>query len=222
MRLVICDTNRILCEALAADLEACGHEVLATATTADDCIAAVASCRPDICELDLYLPEAEDGLRAVCEIRARCPGTAVLVVADLRDPGTWAQVRRLGIAGLLGKDRSVDEIADALHMIDRGKPVFDPVPRQEAPGAAVSIVLTPREAEVLGRIVAGQDTRQMAREMNIAISTLRTYVRNLLAKLGAHSRLEAAAVASRANLPAETSAAGALPLRDWPGFLHSA
>ncbi len=223
MRLVVCDANRILCEALAAALEACGHQVLAVTTTADDCIEAVSRCRPDVCELDLHLPDPEDGLQAIREIRCRCPGTAVLVISDLKDPGIWKQVRGLGVAGLVGKDRSVSQIADALHAIGGGKPVFDPAPAQEPPAcAAVPILLTPREAEVLRRLVVGQDTRQMAREMDIAISTLRTYVRNLLAKLGAHSRLEAAAVASRADLAVECSAKGELLGVGQQGFPHSA
>lgn len=58
----------------------------------------------------------------------------------------------------------------------------------------------------------GQHTQQMATEMNIATSTLRSYVKNLFAKLGVHSRLEAAAVASRTDLLGETIA-GPLPAR---------
>ena len=57
--------------------------------------------------------------------------------------------------------------------------------------------LTPRETQVLRRIVAGQSTGQMAREMDVATSTLRSYIKTILAKLGAHSRLQAAAIASR-------------------------
>jgi DNA-binding NarL/FixJ family response regulator len=57
--------------------------------------------------------------------------------------------------------------------------------------------LTPRETEVLRRIAAGQNTATMASEMRVTTATLRTYVKNVLAKLGAHSRLEAAALASR-------------------------
>ena len=60
--------------------------------------------------------------------------------------------------------------------------------------------LTPRETEVLRRIAAGQSTKTMAREMSVTTETLRTYVKNVLGKLGAHSRLEAAALASRAAL----------------------
>jgi two-component system, NarL family, nitrate/nitrite response regulator NarL len=67
-------------------------------------------------------------------------------------------------------------------------------------------VLTPREKEVLRRIVAGQSTGQMAKEMDIAINTLRSYVKNVLTKLGAHSRLQAAALAAREDLLGELSA----------------
>ena len=49
VRIVLCDNNRILCEALAPMLQACGHPVLAIATTASDSIAAVATNRPDAC-----------------------------------------------------------------------------------------------------------------------------------------------------------------------------
>jgi DNA-binding NarL/FixJ family response regulator len=63
--------------------------------------------------------------------------------------------------------------------------------------AAALSTLTPREAEVLRRITAGQNTKKMAGEMNVTTETLRTYVKKVLAKLGAHSRLEAATFASR-------------------------
>jgi DNA-binding CsgD family transcriptional regulator len=90
-------------------------------------------------------------------------------------------------------------VADALRRIASGQPVFDLAPHT-ASHRDPSFLLTPREAEVLRRIAVGQDTGQMASEMDIAISTLRTYIKNVFAKLGVHSRLEAAAVASRANL----------------------
>jgi DNA-binding CsgD family transcriptional regulator len=82
-------------------------------------------------------------------------------------------------------------------------------------------VLTPREEEVLRRIAAGQHTRQMASEMDIAVSTLRTYVKNVSAKLGVRSRLEAAAIANQANLDGEASARQ-LPPEERETVLHSA
>ncbi len=205
MRLVICDGNRILSEALAAALETQDNAMTAVATsTADDCISAVTDDKPNVCVLDPHLPAVEDGLQLVREIRDRCPGTAVLVLSDLTDQAIWAQASQLGIAGFLAKDRSVSQIADALQVIAAGEAAaFDRAPPNGASRPAAPFVLTPREEEVLRRIAAGQHTRQMAGEMDIAISTLRTYVKNVFAKLGVHSRLEAAAVASRANLVGE-------------------
>jgi two-component system nitrate/nitrite response regulator NarL len=207
MRLVICDGNRIFGEALAAALQV--HDPAVTAlvtTTAADCIAAATRHQPQVCMVDLLLPEAEDGLEVVREVRDRRPDVAVVVVSDSSNAEVRERARSLGIAGFLGKNHSVSQLADALQKIVRGQPIFDPVPSPAASGQVAPFELTRREAEVLRRISAGQHTRQMAREMGIAVSTLRTYVKNVFVKLGVHSRLEAAAVvASQANLLYEIS-----------------
>ena len=62
MRLVLCDDNRILCEALAVALQARGHQILATATTSMLGIAEIERYRPDACLLDLRFPDPPDGL----------------------------------------------------------------------------------------------------------------------------------------------------------------
>jgi two-component system, NarL family, nitrate/nitrite response regulator NarL len=218
MRLVLCDDNRILCEALAVAMEARGHQVVAIAATAADGIAAADAHQPDAVLLDLRFPAGPDtseavGLAAAKSIRLRCPGTAVLVLSGLADRSVWSAAMRIGVAGVLSKDQSVCKIAAALDVIAAGGVVFDPVasrPGREA-GAArwrsrPLSALTPREEEVLRRLVGGQSTGQMASEMHIAISTLRTYVKNVLIKLGAHSRLQAAALATRENLLSDVSA----------------
>jgi two-component system nitrate/nitrite response regulator NarL len=215
MRLVICDGNRIFGEALGAALEA--HDPMVTAlvaTTADDCIAATTRLQPQVCMLDLLLPEAKDGLGVVREVRDQRPDTAVVVVSDISDDEIRAQARKLGIAGFLGKNHNVSQLADALQKIVRGQSIFDPLPSPASSRPAAPLKLTRREAEVLGRIAAGQHTRQMAREMGIAVSTLRSYVKNVFAKLGVHSRLEAAAVvATQANLLDEMSASAVADMR---------
>lgn len=203
MRLVLCDDNRMLCEALGSVLEARGHRVLAITTRASDSVAAVAAHRPDACLLDLRFPDGS-GLDAAREIRHRQPETKVVVLSCLADPGTLSEARKIGVAGYLRKDQKAAAIAGALDTIGNGGTAQDPrFPRKTArPAGPLSRnpleTLTPREAEVLRRIVAGQKTAQMACEMNVATSTLRSYIKSILAKLGAHSRLQAAAIARRA------------------------
>jgi two-component system, NarL family, nitrate/nitrite response regulator NarL len=230
MRLVLCDKNRILCEALGSALEAQGHQGVALPTTAAGGQAAVAAHRPDLIILDPGVPAGNGaagngaagngaafpaqapGLGAAEAMRRDHPCTAVLLLSGHVDRATWSAAVKIGIAGYLGRNQALGQITAALDTIAAGGVVFDPgVPsqpgeRRPSKRRAPLYRLTPREKEVLRRIVAGQNTVQMAREMNIAIDTLRTYVKNVLAKLGAHTRLQAAALASREDLLGEMSA----------------
>jgi two-component system, NarL family, nitrate/nitrite response regulator NarL len=206
MRLILCDENRILCEALAAGLKARGHHVLGIATTAAEGVRAVAAYNPDVCLLDLRFHGSPDGLAAARSIRKHHPRTKVLVLSAVTAPEIVARALDGGVAGFLRKDQDVGHISDAIDVIARGGLVIDETPRwarartATIPGEQPLHELSPREAEVLRRIVSGQDTAQMVREMDIATSTLQTYVKNVLAKLGAHSRLEAASLARKEGL----------------------
>ena len=102
-----------------------------------------------------------------------------------------------------------DPVAAALEVIAASQPAAGPEPSPMSgqgpdvqPSRDPLSMLTPRETEVLRRIADGQTTRKMAHEMNVTTGTLRTYVRNVLTKLGAHSRLEASALASQYVAPA--------------------
>jgi two-component system, NarL family, nitrate/nitrite response regulator NarL len=203
MRLVLCDDNRILCEALASVLQAHGHQVAAIAASVTEGVAAVEMHRPDACLLDVRFPDGSglDGARAI----RRChPDTKILLLTCLSDPAVLTEAKKMGVAGYLRKDLKADVILGALDVIGAGGTAFGPKYsgqaswRVAAPPRADRLgPLTPREAQVLRRIVAGQSTRQMAREMGVATSTLRGYIKSILAKLGAHSRLQAAAIACR-------------------------
>ena len=212
MRLVLCDDNRIFCEALAAALEARGHRALAIATTADESVAAVARHQPDACLLDLRFHSGGDGLGAARVIRDRFPDTAVLIVSGRADKATSLTAERLGVAGVSGKDQELDRIAAALDMIAAARSAAaGPAGLNGRAGEELLSALTPREAEVLRRITAGQSTKKMAAEMNVTTETLRTYVKNVLSKLGAHSRLEAAALASKLAPPGREEPVGGYP-----------
>lgn len=208
MRLVICDDNRILCEALAAALESRGHEVVAITTTPAEGVTAAAEQRPDVCLLDLRFPGGENGVVAARGMVRESPHTKVLVLSGLADPAVWSELRKIGVVGMLSKNRGVAHIADTLDAIAGGGLAFadsrrasswPSTTRRDRPWYA----LTPREAEILRRIVAGQGTTKMAADLGIATSTVRTYVKNVLVKLGAHNRLQAAALAVKEGLLGE-------------------
>jgi two-component system, NarL family, nitrate/nitrite response regulator NarL len=202
MRLVLCDDNRLLCEALTAVFHGRGHRVLAITTRAAECVAAVTRHEPDACLLDVRLPDGS-GLDAARAMRRCRPDTKIVMLSCVSDTATFSAAKKIGVAGFLRKDQKPDSIAGALDVIGAGGVTFDtrlsrqPSWRITRPHEGPLEALTPREREVLRRIIAGQTTGQMAREMDVATSTLRSYIKNILAKLGAHSRLQAAAIASR-------------------------
>jgi DNA-binding NarL/FixJ family response regulator len=203
VKLVICDHQRILAEALATALGACGHQVLAVTTTVADCLSAVSGGTPDVCLLELKLGDQLGGLDAARAIHQWYPDTKVLVLSEVTDPQTLSHVKSSGAVGFLNKDLSVDQIAAALDVIAAGGRMLGPELRVRSRGAARPDPgspldkLSPREKEIVTRIVRGESTRQMSFAMSVTAETVRTYVKNVLAKLGAHSRLQLAALASR-------------------------
>lgn len=217
LRLVLCDDYQILAQALAAVLQARGHQVLSVTTDPAAGVAAVAACDPDICILDADFPGQGSGLKAARLIRRHHPRTKVLILSSVADAHTLAEAVKIGVAGLIPKDHGVDDIAEALQVIATGGAVFGrglphkvlspgmTKPQSDDPLDA----LAPREKEVLARIVEGQSTKQMARAMSISNGTVRMYVRNVLTALGAHSRLEVAAIARRGGMLNRLQAGGA-------------
>jgi two-component system nitrate/nitrite response regulator NarL len=202
MRLVLCDDNRILCEALASVLQARGHRVLAIATHASEGVAAVCALKPDACLLDVRLPDGS-GIDAVQAMRKHYPDAKIVMLSCLDDLSVVSEAKKAGVVGFLRKDQKVDAIVRAVEVVGAGGTAFDPATSRPAGRRMTGKnrepclgALTTRETEVLRRIVAGQGTGQMADEMGVTISTLRSYVKSVLTKLGVHSRLEAAAIAS--------------------------
>lgn len=187
-------------------------------TTASAGVTAVATHDPDVCLLDLCFPDAENGdaengLDAARAIVEHHPSTKVLVLSGVAEPQELSEAMGIGVAGVIPKDQSVEEIADALDVIAAGGTVFDmglcrgalhcPPGHAAHPGERLPRPvdsLTPREREILARIVEGQSTKQMARAMRITTGTAGMYARNVLTKLGVHSRLQAAALVSRQGL----------------------
>jgi DNA-binding NarL/FixJ family response regulator len=201
MKTLICDQQLMLAEALAAALDARGYDVLAVTTTVGDTGDAVGDCVPDVCLLGLQAGSQLNGPDTVRSILQRYPGTKVLVLLEVTAPETLSQLIRSGVAGVTHLGQSVAQIAETLDAIEAGRNVLDPGPLQ-VPAHDTNRLdeLSPREKEILARIAGGQSTRQMSCAMNITVDTVRTYVKNVLTKLGAHSRLQLAALASRDGL----------------------
>jgi two-component system nitrate/nitrite response regulator NarL len=179
---------------------------LAIATSASDSITAVATNRPDACLLDLRFPDG-NGLDVARAIRHRHPETKIVVLTRVTDPAALSEAKKIGVEAFLRKDQRSGTLTSALEAVSSGEVAFSLGPSRRpsgrsmpSPGEDTLQKLTPRESQVLQRIVAGQSTGQMAREMNVATSTLYSHIGRMMTKLGAHSRVQAAAIASRGSV----------------------
>jgi two-component system nitrate/nitrite response regulator NarL len=217
MKILICGQQLMLAEALAAALDARGYDVLAVTTTIGDPRDGVADYVPDVCLLGLQAGHQLSGPDTVRTILQRYPGTKVLVLSEVTAPEMLSQLIKIGVAGLIHQDRNVAQIAETLDAIEAGQNVLDPGP-MKVPARDTNRLgeLSPREKEILARIVGGQSTRQMSSAMDITVDTVRTYVKNVLAKLGAHSRLQLAALASRDGLRIDQATAANASLMGKP------
>lgn len=184
------------------DLVSVGH-----ATTASEGVALSHQLQPDLVVMDVKLPDG-DGFSATSAILQSHPQARVIVLTAHATAEVLERAAKAGACGFLPKDGSLASMLQTLRHARQGSLVVDPAlmasltshRRQlEAEHRHVP-ALTPREQVVLELMGEGKDVRTMAKELNLSPLTCRGYVKTLLSKLGAHSQLEAVAIASRLRL----------------------
>ena len=126
------------------------------------------------------------------------------------DPDAVTAALAAGAAGFVLKDQSIDGVLRALDRLAAGEGGGARGGGRARPRARLRF-LTPREREALRRIAEGQSTREIAQSMQVAHSTARTHVQNVLTKLGVRSRLQAAALVARVGLPEAPDVARFVP-----------
>ena len=172
-----------------------------TADTISSAVQLVAQEQPDVVVMDVRLG-AESGVEATATITEHWPDVAVVILTAYPTPHLMSEVVRAGASAMLPKDGALDDLLD---MIMRVRPrLFTVTPRLmdsmlSAPEGPAS-PLTPREHEVLTLLASGRDVRSISKDLDISLHTCRSYVKSLLAKLGAHSQLEAVVVAHSRGL----------------------
>lgn len=202
--LVLADDHAVFVDALCAVLTQRGHTVSAVATGIADAVAAVRRTRPQVCLVDRHFSDG-DGVDAVETLLAACPHTRLIVLTADRDTDGVFRALRSGASGYLHKGRSVDALLGTIGRVLAGEIVVDvpataPKPERRDDAYRLAAHLTAREWECLGMLVDGMDTAAMVAALGVSRTTVRTHVQALLAKLGVHSRLEAASFAVRYRL----------------------
>jgi DNA-binding NarL/FixJ family response regulator len=202
-RVLLVDDHPLTREALAGLLQAHDFDVVAQVSDGAEGVSAVRDLEPDLAILDLTMP-GMDGLTALPLMREASPATSVVVLTAAEDDTNLLTAIRLGAAGYLLKSESPERIVEFLRGVAHGEAALSgAVARRlldqlREGGLQHGVVpqsfadlLSARELEVLLLLDQHLGTDEIAKRLFISEHTVRSHVKNLLAKLGVSSRREA-------------------------------
>jgi DNA-binding NarL/FixJ family response regulator len=196
IRVLVVDDQRLVAEAFAENLnQEPDLHLVGVAGDEPAAMQAIEEQRPHVVLLDYMLPLTE-GPDVAARIAQRWPEVRVLMVTGRTDEQARRRSLEAGCVGFVSKDVSTHELVSAVRAAASGATV--PVVPSPAPKPNASV--TPRELEVLQMLADGRTTREIASSMYISYATTRNHIQHILHKLGAHSRLQAVAVATRQGL----------------------
>ena len=215
IRVLLVDDQPLLRTGFRMILEA--EPDIAVVGESSDGDAAVADARallPDVVVMDIRMPRM-DGVQATRAItstaRDRAPRVLVLTTFDLDE--YVVEALRAGASGFLLKDAPADDLVDAIRTVARGDAVVAPsvtrrlldlfakrLPSTAEPTNTALSLLTDREREVLTLVARGMSNSEIAAELVVSETTVKTHVGNVLTKLGVRDRVQAAVYAYESGL----------------------
>ena len=215
IRVLLADDQAMLVAALSTILNAQDDiEVVATANTGSEAVTAALSHRTDVAILDIRMP-GMDGIAAAQAILSRVPECRIIMLTTFNEEELVAQSIAAGAHGFLLKDADPEVLVGAVWDVAKGESVLasqvtGPVleayrtaltrgqlSAQERQGLSL---VTRREMEVLSLIARGATKSEIAAEMVIAETTVKTHVSSLMSKLAARDRVALVLFAQRAGI----------------------
>ncbi|MFD1504664.1 response regulator transcription factor [Georgenia yuyongxinii] len=196
IRILLADDETLIRDALAGllGLEE-DLEIVATAASGPEAVAAARKHSPDVAVLDLQMPGL-DGIATAAQLTEQVPGCRSVIVTSHGRPGYLKKALAGGVAAFLPKTVSARVLADVVRQVHDGGRYVDPELAAEAISAGDS-PLTPREADVLELAADGAPVEEIAQRAHLSPGTVRNYLSAAAAKLGAANRHEAVHVARR-------------------------
>jgi DNA-binding NarL/FixJ family response regulator len=216
IRVLVADDQKVVRDGLRLMLGMLpGIAVTGTAVDGADAVRQVIADRPDVVLMDLHMPNC-DGVEATRRIMTCQPSVRVVVLTAYCDDDWVFGALHAGARGYLTKDASSSEIFQAVVTVCAGdaqldtsvqRRVVDAIARGDRVGvpgrsqpAAVPAGLTEREVDVLTAVGAGLSNTEIAGQLRISVSTVKTHVNRLLAKTGMRDRAQLVGYAFRQRL----------------------
>ncbi|MFQ5947439.1 MAG: response regulator [Acidimicrobiia bacterium] len=210
-RVLVVDDVDLFLTGLSAALTDSGFDVVGQARDAESAVARAETLQPDIVVLDILMPGLS-GLEILEKLVAVAPETKVLLLTASESEEDLVECVKAGGRGYLVKDTPFPDLARAIEDVRDGGAAFSAkmggklvditrqlLRHQELVGSRRP-TLTGREIEVLSHVAGGLTSKEIGERLFISENTVKNHVRNVLDKLGLHSRNEAVLYAVRENL----------------------
>jgi len=199
IRVVVIDDHTLFRRGITALLSRVpGFEVVGEAADGFDGIKSVAAHRPDVVLLDLHMPGLS-GIDAMQAILKEAPGTHIVMLTVSEEADDLVLALRTGALGYLLKNIESDFLVDSVRRAADGESVMSPEMTsklmrgvRDGGTAAVQPALSPREREILAFLARGASNKEIARDLDVAESTVKIHVQHILRKLELTSRVQAA------------------------------
>ncbi|MCH7971330.1 MAG: response regulator transcription factor [Chloroflexi bacterium] len=203
-RILIVDDHTMVRDGLSAMLQRQpDFEVVGEAGDGRQGVEQAELLKPDLILMDLRMPEM-DGVEAMRQIRERQPDINFLVLTTFDTDEYIFDAVEVGAKGFLLKDTSRDELFNAVRTVSKGNSYFqsdigsrlaDQFAALRKGGGQVTDALSEREREVLNLIAQGKANKEVATELSLSESTVKTHVSNIFSKLGVNDRTGAVTTA---------------------------
>jgi two-component system response regulator DesR len=193
IRLVLAEDQRMVLGALGALLDLEGDLTVAgRAADGEEALRLVTTLAPDVLVTDIEMP-AMTGLEVAAEIKRRGLPTRVVILTTFARSGYLRRALEAGAQGYLLKDAPSATLADAIRAVHAGRRAIDPELAADAWSEADP--LTDRERQVLRLAGEGFANAEIADRLHLSDGTVRNYLSEAIAKLGATNRMAAARLA---------------------------
>lgn len=194
IRLLAVDDHAVFRQGIASLLEdQPDMHLVAEASNGREAIQQFRAHRPDVTLMDLQMPEM-NGLDAAIAIRSEFPNARIVVLTTYLGDVQVLRALKAGAQGYLLKSLLHEELLKTIRAVHAGKKALSPEASHEIAQHAMDDALTPGEVAVLRLIAAGDANKQIASHLSISEETVKSRVKNILAKLGANDRTHAAMI----------------------------
>ena len=208
IRVLLIEDNRLLREGITAMLNEQPDIRVLPSTGNGDALEKAKKIRPQVVLLDLGL-RSQNSLRVAELIKKEHPKAEIVVMDLIPVPSEVVEFVKVGVAGFILKDATIDDFLHTIRSVAEGKKVLPAsltgslfsqivehaVHSGKANRLMKAVRLTAREHQVVDLVARGMSNKEIARELNIAVHTVKSHVHNTLDKLALHTRLELASFA---------------------------